>query len=87
MEDAEVHSEAVGRQVTVQQHATVRFPHFGDSEALLVRNSPNCMSVGKRVRTGRYGFSWFPEDLGGANWWVPNAEGGYTPLRCDAASR
>ena len=75
--------EAVGKQVEVQEHGRVSIPHFGETnEALLVPNSPNCMAVGKRIRLLRYGFTWWPEDMGampppqpGANWWIPNGDG------------
>ena len=85
--------EAVGKQVEVQEHGRVSIPHFGDqNEALLVPNSPNCMAVGKRVRLLRYGFTWWPEDMGpmpppqpGANWWIPNGDGSYRALRFDAS--
>ena len=85
--------EAVGKQVEVQEHGRVSIPHFGDqNEALLVPNSPNCMAVGKRVRRLGYGFTWWPEDMTripppqpGANWWIPNGDGSYWPLRCDAS--
>ena len=51
--------EAVGKQVTVQEHGRVSIPHFGEAnEALLVPNSPNCMAVGKRIRLLEYGFTW-----------------------------
>ena len=76
--------EAVGKQVTVQEHGRVSIPHFGESnEALLVPNSPNCMAVGKRIRLLEYGFTWWPEHMGGANWWIPNGDGTYRALRCD----
>ena len=85
--------EAVGKQVEVQEHGRVSIPHFGETnEALLVPNSPNCMAVGKRIRFFEYGFTWWPEHMGampppqpGANWWIPNGDGSYRALRCDAS--